>query len=115
MAKKKTKYDVDIENEIISTVKKEKTSWDEETVFVTDKVAFLMRNLIKNCRKNYWGIFKNQRDPITGRKKTWVPLTEWLVETTVKNTDMDSKDLNFRAKIFKAIGLTSLVRSIVKH
>ena len=115
MAKPKPKYDVDIEGEIITTMKKEKTSWDEETVFVTDRVAFLMRNLIKNCRKNYWGIFKKQTDPMTGRKKTWVPLTEWLVETTVKNTDLDSKDLNFRAKKHKSIGLVALVRNIVKY
>ena len=112
---KKPKYDVNIENEIVQTMKKEKTSWDEETVFVTDRVAFLMRNLIKNCRKNYWGIFKKQTDPTTGRKKTWVPLTEWLVETTVKNTDLDSKDLNFRAKFLRAIGLVALVRNIVKN
>lgn len=112
---KKPKYDVNIENEIITVMKKEKTSWDEEAVFVTDRVAFLMRNLIKNCRKNYWGIFKNITDPITGRKKIWVPLTEWMVETTVKNCDIDSKDLNFKAKIFKAIGLVPLVRNLVKH
>lgn len=112
---KKPKYDVNIEGEIVSTMKREKTSWDEETFFVTDKVAFLMRNLIKNCRKNYWGIFKKQTDPITGRKKTWVPLTEWMVETTVKNSDVDSKDLNFKAKVLRAIGLVPLVRNIVKH
>lgn len=115
MAEKKLKYNVNIENEIITTMKREKTSWDEETFFVTDKVAFLMRNLIKNCRKNYWGIFKKQTNSITGRKKIWVPLTEWLVETTVKNCDIDSKDLNFKAKILKSIGLVPLVRNVVKH
>lgn len=115
MAKKKQQYEVDIEGEIITTMKKEKTSWDEEEFFVTDRVAFLMRNLIKNCRKNYWGIFKKQTDPMSGKKKIWVPLTEWLVETTVKNTDIDSKDLNFKAKKLKSIGLIPLVRNIVKH
>ena len=115
MAEKKKKYDVNIESEIIAVMKREKTSWDEEEVFVTDRVAFLMRNLIKNCRKNYWGIFKKMIDPITGRKKIWVPLTEWMVETTVKNSDIDSKDLNFKAKIVRAIGLVPLVRNLVKH
>ena len=35
----------------------------EQQVFVTDKVSFLMRNLIKTLRKNYWGVFDEPNDP----------------------------------------------------
>lgn len=105
----------DIGSEAIALIKREITSWSEETVFVTDKVAFNMRNVIKLLRKNYYGIFDEPYDPTTGRKKIWVPLTESLVESAVKNVDLDTKDINFRAKKPDAIGLTHIVRSYVKN
>lgn len=87
----------------------------DQSVFVTDKVAFMMRNLIKLLRKNYWGIFDEPNDPITGRKKIWIPVTESTVEGVVKNIDIDAKDINFRAKKSSAVALTGLVRSAVKR
>lgn len=104
----------DVEAEAISLVRKEKATWETGTAFVTDKVAFQMRNLIKQCRKNYWSVYDVPNDSVSGRKKTWVPLTESAVEAAVKNIDLDTKDINFRAKHAKAIGLTALVRAIVK-
>lgn len=104
----------DLELEALRIIKSEKTEWETGTAFVTEKVAFQMRNLIRQLRKNYWGIFDNPTDPTTGRKKIWVPLTESLVESVVKNIDLDTKDIQFKAKRPEAIGFTSLVRSIVK-
>lgn len=104
-----------IEQDAIYLIKSEKTSWEDATAFVTDKVAFQMRNLIRQLRKNYWGIFDVPNDPNTGRKKIWIPLTEYLCEAIIKNIDLDTKDINFRAKTAKAIGLTSLIRNIVKN
>lgn len=86
----------------------------EQLVFVTDKVAFAMRSLIKALRKNYWGIFDEPNDPITGRKKIWIPMTESTVEGVLKNIDLDTKDVNLRAKKPSAIGLTGLLRTAVK-
>lgn len=106
---------LDIEQKAIELIRLEKGSWDTATTFVTDKVAFQMRNLIRQLRKNYWGIFDEPVDPTTGRKKIWVPLTESLVESVVKNIDLDTKDITFRAKRAEATGLTSLVRSVVKN
>jgi len=105
----------DIESRAIEIVRKERSSWETATAFITDKVAFNMRNLIRQLRKNYWGVFDQPNDPITGKKKTWVPLTESMVESVVKNIDLDTKDINFRAKNPSAIGLTRCVRSIVKN
>lgn len=106
---------LDIEQKAIELIRLEKGQWDTATTFVTDKVAFQMRNLIRQLRKNYWGIFDEPVDPTTGRKKIWVPLTESLVESVVKNIDLDTKDITFRAKRAEAIGLTSLIRSVVKN
>jgi hypothetical protein len=107
--------DVEIQQEAISLIKQEKTLWETGTAFVTEKVAFQMRNLIRQLRKNYWGIFDEPIDPTTGRKKIWVPLTESLVESVVKNIDLDTKDISFRAKRPEAVGLTGLVRNVVKN
>lgn len=74
-----------------------------------------MRNVIRQCRKNYWGVFDETVDPTTGRKKIWVPLTESLVEAVVKNIDLDTKDVNFRAKKQESIGLTAVIRAAVKN
>lgn len=68
-----------LENQAIGLIRKEKTQWETATAYVTDKVAFQMRNLIRQLRKNYWGIFDNPIDPQSGREKIWMPLTESLV------------------------------------
>jgi hypothetical protein len=104
-----------IELEAINLVKLEKERWEVATAFVTRKVAFQMRNLIDQLRKNYWGIFDEPTDPTTRRKKIWIPLTESIVESVVKNIDLDTKDISFKAKRQEAIGLTGLVRNIVKN
>lgn len=79
------------EIEMIRIMKAEKTAWEDGEVFVTDKLAFVMRNILKQCRKNFFGIYDEPNDPVTGRKKLWVPLTEWTVENVVKNIDIDTK------------------------
>jgi hypothetical protein len=105
----------EIESEAVAIVTREKTQWETASVWITEKVAFNMRNLIRQLRKNYWGVFDQQLDPVTGKKKIWVPLTESVVESVVKNIDLDQKDINFRAKKRESIGLTRVVRSIVKN
>jgi len=104
----------DVQRAAIALVKQEKSQWEEAEAFVTDKVAFQMRNLIRACRKNYYGIFDKPIDPQTGRKKVWIPLTESLVEAVVKNIDLDQKDIHFRSKNDSGVPTTQLIRGIVK-
>jgi len=103
-----------IEDFAIHTMQKEKGAWEDATAFVTDRVAFQMRNLIRNLRKNYWGVFNRPTDPITRRKKIWIPLSETLVEQVVKNIDLDTKDINFRAKWKGGIPYTEVARGRTK-
>lgn len=111
---KKQRSREDIENKAIEIVRWERDKWSDATVFVTDRVAFQMRNLIRVLRKNYWGIFDVKTDPMTGRDKVFVPLTRVMCEGTVKNTDLDTKDINFRAKNDKGYAITKLIRALVR-
>jgi hypothetical protein len=104
-----------IEADAIKAVKDRKTQWETSLAFITDKVAFNMREVIRTCRKNYWGVFDEPNDKLTGVEKIWHHLTKSFVDFIVKNTDLDTKDINFRAKHPNARGKTTLVRSITKN
>lgn len=86
------------EKEAIKITLSEKQSWEDGAVFVTEDTQFMMRNVIKKARRNYLGFFKNQTDPITGRKKIFIPFTEWVVENVLKNIDIDTKDIHIKAR-----------------
>ena len=97
----------------LELIRREKTAWDVGVAFITDKVAFQMRNVIRQMRKNYWGVFEEPNDPFTGRRKIWPPLTEYLVEAAVKNIDLDTKDISLRAKNSNAQPLAIILRQAV--
>lgn len=105
----------DIQARAIGIVRGEKQRWEVATAFVTDRVSFKMRQLIRICRKNYYGIFDVPIDQYTGLEKTWYPLTEINVEAVVKNIDLDQKDINFRALTPDGIGITEITRAAVKQ
>ena len=103
------------EADAITLVSTEFQQWRNATAFVTSKIAFNVRVLLETLRKNYYGIFDEPNDPSTGQKKIWIPLTESVVDSIVKNIDLDSKDINIRAKRPGAVGLASFIRSLVKN
>lgn len=86
----------DIKKEAIALVKTEKDQWDSGSAFITEKISYEMRNVVKRARKNYFGVFDEPNDSVTGLEKIWIPLTEWATETYVKNIDLDTKDINVR-------------------
>lgn len=104
----------DVDREAINIVRNEKQRWEDAVAFVTEQIAFKMRDLIRVCRKNFYGIFDYPYDESTGREKLWYPLTEIFVNASVKNYDLDSKDVGFRAKNSNGYGTTDLIRAIVK-
>lgn len=104
----------EIEQAAIALTQSEVNEWQDATAFVTEDIAYNMRNMVRTFRKNYFGIFDKPFDSMSGRKKTWVPLTESTVDAVRKNIDLDTKDINFRAKRREAIGLTQLVRDLVR-
>lgn len=106
---------LDIEAKAAEILQRTWATSTDATAFITERVAFQMKNLIRACRKNYWGVFDDPIDPVTGRKKIWIPLTESAVEAIVKNIDLDTKDINLRAKKPQSYALTALIKSIVRN
>ncbi len=114
MARRKGLSTVDIDTMAATLVRGEKQRWEVATAFVTDRVSFKMRQLIRILRKNYYGIFDEPKDPYTGLEKIWYPLTEINVEAVVKNIDLDTKDIGFRSKTQDGQWMTELTRAHVK-
>lgn len=112
--KSKRVANADIEARAIGIVRSEKQRWEVATAFVTDRVSFKMRQLIRICRKNYYGIFDNPIDQMTNLEKVWYPLTEINVEAVVKNIDIDQKDINFRSRTADGQWMTELTRAHVR-
>jgi len=104
----------DQERKAIKIMIAEKSNWQEGTVFITPKVAFDMKKVVEKCRKNYFGIFNQQNDPFTQREKIFIPLTEWTVETVLKNIDIDTKDIQAKAKNPAAYKIASIFRYVLR-
>jgi hypothetical protein len=105
----------EIEKEAIAIVQNEIKTWEHAYVEITDKVMFDMRELVRTCRKNYYGVFDKPYDPITKRKKIWYPLTEELVDTIAPKVKVGTKNINFRAKNKNGYTTTELVRASVNN
>lgn len=105
----------DILARAVSIVRGEKERWEVATAFVTDRVSFKMRQLIRICRKNYYGIFDVPIDQYTGLEKTWYPLTEINVEAVLAQINIDQKDINFRSKTKSGYEITDVTRAAVKN
>ena len=113
--KKKDQSKQDIHAEAISIVKNEVTNYKDQEFFITESVSIAVRPLIRLLRKNYWGVFDQPIDPITKKKKQWVPLTRLVVDSSRKNADIDLTELNYKANGVRGIGITSLVRGFVRR
>jgi hypothetical protein len=105
----------DKESEIIRIMKSEKNSFTDGRVWVTDKVNYNMRDIVQKSRKNYLGVFDDKYDEVTGREKYFVPMTEDMVETIVKNIDMNQTDINIRATNPQGYGAANILRYLLKY
>src|ERR1035437_5939023 len=94
----KTSIQKKIDHKAITIVDQERYNWEDAVAFITPKVGFRMRELIRIFRKNFWGVFDAPVDKNTGREKIWIGLAQSTVETWCKNIDMDQKDVNFVAR-----------------
>lgn len=105
----------EIADAAIAIVDRERTNWEDAVTYVTEKVGFRMRELIRILRKNYWGVFDQPFDKNTSREKVWIGLISSTIETWVKNIDVDQKDVNFIARTVDGYAITDLVRLTVKN
>ena len=86
----------EIERGVLAIVQEEVSNWEDAEVYITEKIAYHIRNLIRALRKNYYGIFDEPFDNSTGYEKFWFPLTETIVEDVTKTVGLDQKDVNVR-------------------
>lgn len=98
----------------INIVSQERESYEDALCWVTDRVAFKMRSMIREFRKTYWGIFDEPTDPTTGRDKLFIKSAMAIVEDVLKNVDIDQKDVGFIARNAEGYDITEIVRSCVK-
>lgn len=104
----------ELQKEAIEIVKSEIQKYKDGEYFITENVSIAIRPLIRLLRKNYWGIFDNPKDPVTGKDKQWVPLTRLVVDAVRKNSDLDLKNFNFRSRTNKGRPFTSLIRGFTR-
>lgn len=102
------------EAKCIAIVDQERVNWEDAVVFINPKVGFRMRELIRIFRKNYWGVFDEPIDKNTNREKVWIHLAQSIVETWVKNGDLDLKDINFIARHHNGYEIVDLTRFAVR-
>lgn len=114
-SKSKAKILSERDTQAIAIVTQEKNQWENAVCWVTEKVGFRMRQLIRIVRKNYWGVFDEPFDDTTQRDKKWIPLILSIIENIVKNIDLDTKDISFRAKNEGGFITSKLARHIVKE
>jgi len=86
-----------IEQEALNIIKSERDKWEDAETQVTERVRFRIRDLIRTCRKNYYGIFDSPTDPITGRKRIFYPLTEELCDSIAPKVGIQTKNVDFTA------------------
>lgn len=104
-----------IEEQALRIVDEERTNWEDAICYVTESVGFKMREMIRTFRKNYWGVFDEPTDPNTGLEKFWFHLAMKTVEDITKNVDIDTKDINYRAKNPDGYEITEVVRAWVRE
>lgn len=114
-SKKETNLDKEISDKCIAIVDQERVNWEDAVSFITPKVGFRMRELIRVLRKNYWGVFDAPLDKNTQREKIWINLAMATVETWTKNIDIDQRDINFVARYPDGDAITDLTRIVVKQ
>jgi hypothetical protein len=103
------------EQKAIALVQREKQAWEYANVWVSDDAYYTMRDEIDAARKNYFGQFESSADSKTDMEKLWVPLTEWTVERTVANIDLDTKDIHLKHPEGKDVRVPIVMRMIVDN
>jgi hypothetical protein len=99
--------------DVLRVMRDEIVSVDDATVFITEKIGWFIKNIVKRCRKNYYGVFDRPVDPVTGDEKYWVPLTESSVSNFVRAMDFDQKDIYVRPRKDDAVGAARVLRMVV--
>lgn len=104
---------MDYKEQVGQYIKDHTSRYEEGTAWITKRKAINTRTLLDVIRENYFGIFKDEKDRF-GQQKIFYPLTEFMTAETVKNIDIDTKDINVVSKNGKNLGITAVYRQLCK-
>lgn len=100
---------------LIGLVEEEVTTHELGQLWITDKVGINWREMIKQCRKNYWGVHDKPLDPVTKKEKLWIPLTRLLCDSVRVAVNRGPKDVRFRSKKARQYDMTQIARGFVRN
>lgn len=98
----------------IETIQNFVDSLDKRFVFITEKVSIDVRELIRTLRKNYWGVYDNPIDA-SGKRKLWQALTEFVCDQHAIKSDLDTKDIVWRATTQDSVVDAEIARPITSQ
>lgn len=90
------------------------TQHGEGEVFITERISFLMKNILKRARKNYNGVYDKPYDSITKEEKYFPPLTEAFTDGIIKSIDFDIKDMDIYSLNGSNVGAIKIIKSVLK-
>ena len=96
-------------------LKDELSEWQSDHAYVTDEFFYDGQLAVKRARRNYFGVFEEERDPQTEERKIFIPFTEWTVETVLKNIDIDTKDVEVKAKKPDSYKVAQIFRYVLRY
>lgn len=105
----------DYDKSAIQTLSKMLTQHQEGTVFITEKIAYVMSNVTKRARKNYLGIYDEMLDRVTKDEKYFPPLTESFSDAVIKSVDIDTKDIDVYSRNSASVGAARVMRILLKQ
>jgi len=103
----------EIQSQALALLKDEYKRYGEGFCWVTRNKAINLRFVWDLIREHYYGIFKEEKDRF-GQYKIPYPLTESITWETIKNIDVDTKDMNVRATHSQFSKKSPAVRYVVK-
>jgi len=103
------------ENEILARLSSVYSQHENGTVFVTEKVSYMMKEVTKRARKNYLGVYDEPYDPVTGEEKYFPPLTETFCDGVIKSIDIDLNDIDIFSTNGANVGAAKILSTLVKQ
>src|SRR5574343_1146237 len=98
----------------MSDIKSFITQYERGTVHVTPSISYSLQDTINNSYRLYYGKFEEPEDS-TGLKKIFFNIGWALFRTVFFASDIDTKDLQMRAKNPNSLPITYLLRLAVNH
>lgn len=103
----------EIESQAIALLQEHIKKYEDATFWVTSNRGINLRTMYDIIRQNFYGVFKNDTDSY-GQPKIWNPITEFMTWENIKGIDVDTKDINMKARHPKDRGKAEAMRYIVK-